>query len=359
MFTDSTRALRILLETGSVKRFERLLQPTIRSRFLQSRTTTVEGESVDLVRLDAEALESVSGRYLTPLCAAWPSKVEKPGLLRVMGHLHLKRTCAVVGTRRSSHEGLHRARELARLLMAAGYTLVSGGALGVDINALRAANEAGGSTITVLGSGLLYPTPNQHHALYRSFLERGAIISSFRCHQKGTRWTFAKRNEWIAAMADVCVVIEGNTRSGALMAARHALKMGKPVFVPLSRRDDQNTSGCRALLDEGALPLPSFVDQLASQLPTDWRVQRIMADDEQVLNYLSVASATPEELTKALNVHYTLVLRSLARLESMGFVQRACCGRWYRKGLRMNGEKAWWRSRSEGGHLANEETDFN
>lgn len=340
--TDSEHALGVMLRTGCRQQFEDALRRRGerhgRKQHLSNRYWRQTHES-ELTKLNI-----LGARYLTPLCAKWPHQASKPGLLRVMGQMPVQQSCALVGTRKSSREAMHRAQQLGRLLASVGQTVISGGALGIDIQALRGAHEQKGSTITVLGSGLCHPSPKVHLDMFTAFLTRGAIVSSFPCDQKPQRWTFAKRNKWIALMSDTCVVLEANERSGALMAARESLKMGRSVYVPDDLSNVGRMMGCRALADEGAKPLSQLVGNILKDDPC-FRDEFILDPLQQsLLDALSLRASTPSRLTKVANVNYIKVTRALSSLKERGLIQEDLDGRWYRLGLKIDGTRGWWRS---------------
>ena len=138
---------------------------------------------------------------------------------------------AVVGTRQATADGLGRAERMARLLVAAGVTVLSGLALGIDTAAHRACLDAGGRTIAVLGSGIrrVYPAKNQ--AMAEQIVEHGAVVSQFWPDAPPTSYTFPRRNVVTSGMSQGTVVIEASATSGAKMQARLAIEHGKQVFL--------------------------------------------------------------------------------------------------------------------------------
>jgi DNA processing protein len=141
------------------------------------------------------------------------------------------RSVAVVGTREASPKGLSRAEEIARLLVEAGVTVLSGLARGIDTAAHTACLEAGGRTIAVLGSGIrrIYPTENRE--LAERITANGAMVSQFWPDMAPTTYTFPRRNVVTSGMSQGTVVIEASATSGAKMQARLAIEHGKQVFL--------------------------------------------------------------------------------------------------------------------------------
>jgi DNA processing protein len=138
---------------------------------------------------------------------------------------------AVVGTRQATAEGLSRAERMARLLVGAGVTVLSGLALGIDTAAHRACLDVGGRTIAVLGSGIRRVYPAQNEALAEQIAEHGAVVSQFWPDTHPASYTFPRRNVVTSGMSQGTVVIEASATSGAKMQARFAIEHGKQVFL--------------------------------------------------------------------------------------------------------------------------------
>jgi DNA processing protein len=138
---------------------------------------------------------------------------------------------AVVGTRHPTGDGLGRADRMARLLVAADVTVLSGLAFGIDTAAHQACLDAGGRTIAVLGSGIRRIYPAENKALAERIAENGAVVSQFWPDAHPTSYTFPRRNVVTSGMSQGTVVIEASATSGAKMQARLAVEHGKQVFL--------------------------------------------------------------------------------------------------------------------------------
>lgn len=141
------------------------------------------------------------------------------------------RSVAVVGTREASPEGLQRAKKMARLLAERGITVLSGLAYGIDTQAHLATLEAGGRTVSVLGSGLRQIYPKENRDLAERIAETGALVSQFWLDSRPTTYSFPRRNITMSGMGQGTVVIEASKTSGAKMQARLAQEHGKRVFL--------------------------------------------------------------------------------------------------------------------------------
>jgi len=181
---------------------------------------------------------------------------EMPLLLFSRGRLAAadSRALAVVGSRRPTPYSLRQTRLFAGDLAGRGVTLVSGLARGVDACAHRAALEAGGRTIAVLGSGLgrIYP-PENHTLADRILAENsGGLVSEFPFSMRPRPYHFPQRNRLISGLSNALLVIQAGEKSGSLSTARWALDQGKNIFVLPSRVDEEHNRGGLHLLRDGA-----------------------------------------------------------------------------------------------------------
>lgn len=141
------------------------------------------------------------------------------------------RSVAVVGTREASIEGVERVRRLATQLAEAGVTVLSGLARGIDTAAHTAALDAGGRTISVMGTGIRMVYPPENRDLAERIAETGALVSQFWPDSPPRTDTFPRRNIVMSGMGQGTVVVEASATSGAKMQARYALEHGKRVFL--------------------------------------------------------------------------------------------------------------------------------
>jgi len=169
---------------------------------------------------------------------------------------------AIVGTRAASSYGLRVARAIATTCARAGATVISGLAQGIDGAAHEAALQAGGRTTAVLGTGLNVTFPRRHHALQQRIAREGLLLSELAPDQSGHGGTFPRRNRIIAALADVTVVVEAGEGSGALITARNAFDLDRPVLCVPNAIDLPSSRGSNALLKDSAGPLLSPDDVL-------------------------------------------------------------------------------------------------
>lgn len=161
-------------------------------------------------------------------------------------------TVGVVGTRKASSEGLATARKMGCEIAACGGLVVSGGAAGIDAEALWGALDAGKPAVAVLGNGpdIVYPKSNT--LLFAKLEEKGCILSEYPPGTKPTPWQFPERNRIISGMSDCTLVVEAPMKSGALITARDALEQGREVFSVPGSVTRESCAGSNALLRDGA-----------------------------------------------------------------------------------------------------------
>jgi len=160
---------------------------------------------------------------------------------------------AVVGTRRTTQYGREVTKILTEELVASGFTIVSGLAIGVDAISHKTAIENGGKTIAVLGCGVdcCYPLSNQH--IYNSIVKgSGCVVSEYPLALRPTRGSFPVRNRIIAGLASGVLVTEGAEDSGSLITADYARKFGRPVFAVPGPITSSLSKGPYKLIQKGA-----------------------------------------------------------------------------------------------------------
>jgi DNA processing protein len=209
------------------------------------------------------------GHHLLALAdPAYPAQLREisdpPPLLFVIGDPARLATpqVAVIGSRNPSLGGREQAESLARGLAAAGVTVTSGLALGIDGAAHRGALVGGGYTVAVAGTGPDRIYPAHHHDLAREIVARGAVVTEFPTGTPPRPEHFPRRNRIISGLSLGVVVVEAALRSGSRITARHAADQGREVFaVPGSVRNPL-ARGCHALLRDGAKLVETVEDIL-------------------------------------------------------------------------------------------------
>jgi DNA processing protein len=174
---------------------------------------------------------------------------------------------AVVGSRHPTAQGEDNARDFARALARAGYTIVSGLALGVDAAAHEGALDADGATVAVVGTGLdqVYPKRNEKLAT-RLLAAGGLLVSEYSLGTPVMQANFPRRNRIIAGLSQGCLVVEAAVQSGSLITARLAVEAGREVFAIPGSIHSPQARGCHALIRQGAKLVESAEDVL-EELP--------------------------------------------------------------------------------------------
>lgn len=178
---------------------------------------------------------------------------------------------ALVGTRNPSPYGLEVAYELGRGLGAAGVTVVSGLALGIDAAAHRGCVDAGGPAVAVLAGGPDVPYPRTNRRLYERIRARGAILSELPPGQRAYRWAFPARNRIMAGLAAITVVVEAANPSGSLITSVFAADLGRTVAAVPGRVTSRFSAGSNKLLSDGARVITCAQDLLDELHGVGWR----------------------------------------------------------------------------------------
>lgn len=281
---------------------------------------------------------------LTRGSAGYPANLAQcgdgPAALHVRGSLGRvdEIAVAVVGTRAMTAYGERVARDIAGDLARAGVTVVSGLAHGVDETAHRAALEAGGRTIAVLGCGLArFGGSVSRRALFARIPEQGAVVSEYEDDAGAEVWTFPERNRIIAGLAMATVVAEAGAPSGALITAARALDYDRAVFAVPGGIYAAKSLGCDRLIAEGRARLcrgaADVLAEIGAMLP-ERELPRLplSAFERSVVEAIGGEARHVDEIARQLRrgveeVSATLTLlelRDLARCVGDGrFVSRA------------------------------------
>jgi DNA processing protein len=259
----------------------------------------------------------------------------RPTVLYIRGHLVPAddRSVGIVGTRRSTTYGKGVTERISQELAAAGVTIVSGLARGIDAVAHHVSLESGGRTVAVLGSGVDVIYPAEHRRLAERILENGAVISEQPPGAKPDAPNFPARNRIISGMSRGVVVIEAPARSGALITASFAGDQGREVFVVPGNVGNPTSEGTNQLLRDGARIVRDGADiledlditgsapaQLTMQLPAT-------PVEERVLQCLSSEPLHIDEIAEAANLPGRETAEALLMMELKGMARN--CGAQY------------------------------
>ncbi len=221
-------------------------------------------------------------QILTLADSAYPRALldtaDPPPLLYVKGSpaLLARPALAIVGARSATPQGEINAEAFARHLCAAGLTIVSGLALGIDAAAHRGALAGGAAgTIAIIGTGADRIYPARNAALARAIAEQGVIVSEFPLGSAALRHHFPRRNRLIAGLSLGVLVVEAAPGSGSLITARLAAETGREVFAIPGSIHSPLSRGCHRLIRDGAKLVETAEDvleELRGRLPQDFPV---------------------------------------------------------------------------------------
>jgi DNA processing protein len=229
-------------------------------------------------------------------------------------------TTAVIGTRSPTRYGIGVAAQFGAELAAAGVSVVSGLALGIDAAAHEGACGAGAPPIAVMAGGVDEPYPRRHARLWERVSELGVVVSEAPAGGRTEKWRFPVRNRLMAALSDVVVVVESRHHGGSRHTVDAALTLSKTVgAVPGSIRSAAS-EGTNALMAEGAIPVCSSADILVALSLLGAKVELPKPKDESTPEGLD---SVERGLFTALT-HEPTSLDELARVTGLEFAE--LCG---------------------------------
>lgn len=286
--------------------------------------------------LDLRLAARAGARLVVPGDDEWPSPLDdldakRPVLLWVSGRpdlAHLtRRAVAVVGARACTPYGEHVAADIAAGLGDRGWTVVSGGAYGIDAAAHRGALAVGGATVAVLACGIDLVYPAAHEDLLAQVRSTGAVVSELPPGSRPMRGRFLHRNRVIAALARGTVVVEAAVRSGARNTATHADSLSRPVMAVPGPVTSSTSAGCHELvrvagaaLVTDAADVVDIVGDLGGDASAERRGERRPHDDLdpttlRVLEALPLRRwAAPDSVGRVAGLDAPTVLRALGSL---------------------------------------------
>ncbi|HEY1323487.1 MAG TPA: DNA-processing protein DprA [Streptosporangiaceae bacterium] len=284
-------------------------------------------------------------RLVVPGDAEWPGQLDvlgdaRPWGLWVRGHADLRYAClrsvSVVGTRAATAYGAHVCSEMTVALAERGWTIISGGAYGIDGAAHRAALAVGGVTIGVLACGLDQAYPPGHDGMFRTMRDKGAMVSEWPPGRTPTRHAFLVRNRVITALSRGTVVVEAALRSGALNTARHARDQRRPLMAVPGPVTSSQSAGCHEIIREwGAVCVTSAQDVMdllsfSAEEPRQPSRGPVLPRDQldpvqrRVLEAVPARGGQgPARIAVRAGVDFDTVMECLGALAAAGFTERS------------------------------------
>ena len=254
--------------------------------------------------------------------------IDPPLALHTVGNRSLlgSTSIAVVGSRRASPYGVNAARELTKELAAAGLTIVSGLARGIDAAAHEAALDTHAATIAILGTGIDVIYPRSNVRLFRRIEREGLILSEFAPGTPPMPENFPMRNRVISGLCAGTVIVEATSRSGSLITARMAAEQGREVFAVPGSIFSKGSEGTHRLIQYGA-KLVHDAGDIFDELPGGLKRKREAAQEPgsplgEVLAALSRDEGTHvDALAASLSSTSGAIAESLLQLELEGWIR--------------------------------------
>ncbi|OGK35356.1 DNA protecting protein DprA [Candidatus Roizmanbacteria bacterium RIFCSPLOWO2_01_FULL_38_12] len=247
---------------------------------------------------------------------------------------------AIVGTRNPTSYGIHIAKRFSAELARAGFTIVSGMAIGIDSVAHEAAIDAHGRTIAILGCGINVVYPPSNHRLYDEIIKTGGlIISEFPPERMVHPGLFVSRNRLISGLSRGVLVAEGQRDSGSLITARCALDQGKEVFAPPAPITSNQSEAPNSLIKEGATLVTRVEDIFETfslsyqKVAIDQSLLPSLSESERsILGLLDHEPLNANEIGKKLQIPIVTILPTLSNLELLKMIEKNDAGVYVRTG---------------------------
>jgi DNA processing protein len=281
-------------------------------------------------------------RFVVPGDGEWPGQLDDLGDARPLGlwvrgrpslRMWALRSVALVGARACTEYGAHMAATVSAGLAERGWVVVSGGAYGIDGAAHRGALGAGGATVAVLACGVDRPYPRGHTQLINRIAEQGLVVGELPPGDHPTPSRFVLRNRVIAALTRGTVVVEAACRSGSLVTARTARRLGRHTMGVPGPATSGLSAGVHELLRQDAVLVTDAADVIElvgamGELAPERRGPVLPRDllhpaARQVLAALPGRGAvTADEIARGAQTDRDDAIARLYELRSLGYVER-------------------------------------
>ena len=245
---------------------------------------------------------------------------------------------AIVGARKADTYAYDVIDSFVPELVAQGWEIVSGGAIGVDGHAHQATLTAGGTTLAVFGSGLCNPYPASNKELFRTIIRSGGtLISPFSLNTPPDRGHFPARNRIISGLSDGCLIVQAAEKSGALITGQFALEQGRQVFAIPGDIAHPLSAGCHRLIQSGAKLVTNALDIIeefginidhpAPVSPKKKEPKKEEPESDPILKILN-RSYTLDEITYKTGLSIDQLHMKLFELQLSGKVKQNFAGSW-------------------------------
>lgn len=309
-----SRRLRRLLEAFPAAELWRIPVEEMRevepSAALRGRLAAFRAEHPDEPERLRERCEKAGAAVCTIHSAVYPDALREifdpPIVLYYRGTMIPDaRRVAMVGSRRCSSYGEGIAQHFARDFVAAGLTVVSGAARGIDTNAHKGALRGGGRTAAVLGCGIDIAYPRENRRLLEEIAEHGVVISEYGPGVQPLPAFFPARNRIISGLSEGTLVVEAARRSGSLITAELALSEGRNVYAVPGSIWSASSAGCHHLIQQGAklvtAPPDVLEDYGVEAVPSREKRLSLSPEERKIWQVLSFDHyLTPDEIVLSL-----------------------------------------------------------
>jgi DNA protecting protein DprA len=212
-----------------------------------------------------QSIGDAQATFLTPADSTWPQSVNDlaapPIALVIKGDPALLTgdSLAIVGTRNPTQYGVRIAQDFAAGFVDRDWSIISGGAYGIDAAAHKGALVAEGITIAVIAAGIDINYPAGNARLFAEIAELGCLVSEVAPGTPAIPSRFLTRNRLIAALSNATLVVEAAFRSGSLRTARDAAELLRPVMAIPGPITSPVSEGCHRLIGERAAEIVTSV----------------------------------------------------------------------------------------------------
>ncbi len=292
------------------------------------------------------SVPSVSAKKIISRCMEMSVKItsiwddEYPPLLKQIPNpptvIYSKGDClgktyiSMVGTRDATENSVRISRKIASEISGAGFTVVSGMALGVDRNCHIGALDGNGGTVAVLPGSIDCIYPFQNRDIYDKITEsdNSGFISEYPpLIRTGQKWTFARRNRIISGLSEFLIIIQAKEKSGAMITARCAIEQNRTILACCGNFGDDRFSGCASLIKEGAFFVHSVEDIMSEIMPGQKYVAKVpeiienvihegLTDHEiEILDSVKSGKSDVDDIIRTLNLSTSDIIETITMLE--------------------------------------------
>ncbi|MFH1515999.1 MAG: DNA-processing protein DprA [bacterium] len=289
-----------------------------------------------------ERLQGKNVRLVTFWDEDYPDKMREielpPPLLYVKGEIKydFDLSVAIVGTRQTGNYGLDQSHRFGKKLAHLGFTIISGGAAGIDSKAHVGALESDGRTFAVFGCGIDISFPQNHEKLFDRITKNGALISEFPPGSPPEPYRFPLRNRIIAGMSRGVLVVQAPKKSGALITSEYANEMGREVMAIPGPVNNPKSEGSNQLICDGATMVQSPDDILniyklmLCDRKEDIKLPNLDKGNRKIIEAIGWEPKHIDEIAHELNVPVNILSGLMLRLHLDGYIKELSGKRYVR-----------------------------